>query len=103
MTPAVSVEWNKEAGLGVEGSARKPVNKKPEEQHYVGALAPPPPALCWSGVRCQRGQETPGHPALKSLATNQKEVSCLSCEKHAGEDMNKEIMLFWSKDLPPIF
>lgn len=46
MTPAVSVEWNKEAGLGVEGSARKPVNKKPEEQHYVGALAPPPPALC---------------------------------------------------------
>lgn len=31
MTPAASVEWGKEAGLGVESSARKPVNKKPEE------------------------------------------------------------------------
>lgn len=31
MIPVASVEWGKEAGLGVESSARKPMNKQPEE------------------------------------------------------------------------
>lgn len=46
MTPAASVEWGKEAGLGVESSARKPVNKKPEEFCF-GDLQTSYEVLCW--------------------------------------------------------
>lgn len=34
MIPVASVEWGKEAGLGVESSARKAVNKKSEEFRF---------------------------------------------------------------------
>lgn len=74
--------------------------KKGSEQKVRRILFWRPPnklALCWSGAGGGQAGE-PGHPplailALKSSPTSQKEV-CLSRETQAGEDVDKEILLF---------